>query len=142
MSITSTATRSDWCGVINYFLIALTIPFLLTLIVMFFLFLPMVSIMSGFMPILADDVLIVQIRDDLLVKGFDIGTILIYYIFTLSGGVVISLFILLGVMSQSMSLGKWVANRIKLPETITVFWNGVPTTETKYGRFFKSKKNK
>lgn len=112
-------------------IVSLALPFIFIMFIVQQLVLPMVYVFVDFTPFLTNDVFVTSIRDTLLIKGYSMGEILLYYIFTVSGGVIIPIIIMIFLTQQFLALGAWINGKIIPYKSLTVFWNGIPTSETK-----------
>lgn len=138
MSLTSNYTRKDWSEVGLAFSVSLVLPFIFTLFILFDFLLPLIDMMPDVVPYFVDDEFVVNIRDGLLEKGYGMNEILVYYIFTVSGALVIPIIILLFLMNKSLALGYWAYKKwFPCNKDCTIFWNGIPTSETKWGKRLK-----
>ena len=100
----------------------------------------MIEVMPTVIEILTQDELVVEIRDTLMAEGFNQNTIIVYYIFTVSGGIVIPFFISIFTLFKLFDLGNWICKNIKLKD-MSMFWNGIPTIETETYKRLNKKMN-
>ena len=133
MLISTNYERKDWISFSLRLLLQLVLPFLGILFILFTLFIPMVDIMKEFIPIIIQEDLVIEIRDVMRDNGFNDHSWQLYYTFTIAGGILIPIIILLWSMSRLLDLGNWWAEKIELKDP-QVFWDGVPTKETKWGK--------
>lgn len=138
MSITSNYTRKDWSSLGLILSIKMILPFTFTLFIVFLLIMPMVNMLNDTTPYLTNDEFVTTMRDELLEKGYDLDQILVYYIFTISGSILIPFFIMIFIMNHTLSLGHWICNKWIPLKDCKMFWDGVPTSETKWGKKLKS----
>ena len=117
-------TRKDWIGKTLQIILQLVIPLLVTMLVMYVLFLPMVEVLKDALPILVEEEFLRDMRDTLLEKGYEIDKIMLYMIFTYSGGVLLPTLILIWIMGKMFDFGNWLAKKIKVSDPI-IYWNGV-----------------
>jgi hypothetical protein len=124
MSLTTNYDRKDWIDFSLKLLVEIILPACGVLFILFTLVLPMIEVMSSVIPILTEDWVVEHIRDVAIDDGNNISTVLLYYVFTLSGGVLIPIFILLWSMSRLFDLGSWVMKNVTSNKLI-IFRNGV-----------------
>ncbi len=134
MKITTNYNRKNWMTLSLQLIVQLILPFCGIMFIYYTLFFPMLEVMPTVISILTEEELVVEIRDTLWNEGFNLNTILLYYIFTVAGGIVIPVIILIWSMGRLLSLGSWCAKSLK-QEDPKLFWNGVPFRETRLGKW-------
>ena len=141
MSITTNYKRKDWSNLLLVMLAKIALPFCGTMIIFFIFVSPMFELFPEVTSILVDDNFVVELRDTLFGKGYNINAILVYWILTISGGILLPIIFLFFVMIKLLDLRAWVTHKIKLKD-LDFFWNGILFRETKLGKKFNKKTTK
>ena len=150
MRLTSNYSRKDWTGLSLHLLVSAILPGCFFLFLFFNTTMVFVYMLPDSTPYLTNEEFILEIRDGLLEKGYYLDTILVFYIFTVSGPIIITLVAGFWLWQKSMELGQWIVKKwIHYNPKFELFWDGVPLDQTKWGSraqrlddWGKSKKDK
>lgn len=135
MCLTSNYNRKEWSTMSLIVLAKVVLPFCGVFFILLTFVLPMFDVMVDAIPILTDEEFVVEFRDILWDKGFNLNTILAYYVLTVAGGIVLPLLFMVFSMMKLLDFGSWMTQKLKVKD-FELFWKGVSLKETRLGKKF------